>query len=95
MLILNEADHEVYESCRKYWLNKHAHRDGGYAEAHAEGYAEGFVLGLAMGPIQLLEELLGRAITPIERLETRSLEELHRIGAELNADWYAKEANRS
>ena len=91
MISLNEAGHELDESRRKHWRDKQACTVGGYAER----YPEEFALGRAIGPIQLLEELLGRAITPIEQLETRSLDELRQIKAELLADWNAKEANRS
>lgn len=79
MISQSEADRELYLSRRKYALDEQSFR--------AEGYSAGF----AVGRIQLLESLLGLEPTPSEQLNARSINELHRIEAELKA----KLANRS
>ena len=103
MISLNEADHEIYRSRRKRWLDDQSSRldasaeakaEGkaeGKSEGKAEGKAEGRAEGIIFGEIRLLESLLGQEPTPIGQLEALPLDELVQMETELKA----KLANRS
>ncbi|MCX7421616.1 MAG: hypothetical protein NT013_19005 [Planctomycetia bacterium] len=85
MISLTEADHERYLSRRKYWLDEQSRRAEGRAEGHAEGRTEGRAEGVVIGRIQVLESLLGLAPSLIEQFDARSVDELLRVEAELQA----------
>ncbi|MFM9965455.1 MAG: PD-(D/E)XK nuclease family transposase [Planctomycetaceae bacterium] len=53
MISVNEADHELYLSRRKYLLDEQSRRE--------EGLEEGLSKGVIQGRIQMLESLLGLA----------------------------------
>ena len=89
MISLNETDHELYESRLKYWRDDQARqteqRAEGRAEGRVEGRVEGFSKGFVVGRIQLLESLLGLAQSPADRFDSRTIDELLQVEADLKA----------
>ncbi|MFM9959859.1 MAG: hypothetical protein ACKV2Q_01385 [Planctomycetaceae bacterium] len=92
MFILhNIPDRELYQSRLEYVRDFYHRMTVRYGEKTAEEYADELWIGMVAGPIQMLEELLGLEVTPMDQLKKREMGELLQIEGYLKS----KLANRS